>query len=562
MKNIIWHVKDKIVQAFLFGLAGGVVGLLTNAVLIDVFEASKVAEPLWILLGIGVGAGYLYKTHPINYKSELLHIFTSRVMVLVYLLIIVLTVFVGSINNFFVADDFTWLRWAAEAKLQDIPSYFISAPDFFYRPIDKTIVYFLYQLFSFQPQGYHLFILFIHFLTVVGVYYLSKQLFKNKVLGFLTAVLFALHPVHHENIYWFSTLSVTISAFFMIYVVLSYMHFREKASKISYGIAILLSILALLTYEIAVIMPLLLMAVDIFIMKPKRNRKLFYEYLPFIILVPLYFAIRAFANAFSGGGDYSYNLLNLPFNVVGNYIGYIGLFLSGNSAIPVYAMLRDSLRNQPLLAAAILILVGIILCIIGFTFRKKLLRILKNQYIMIICFGMIFAAISLLPFLGLGNIAPRYFYLASVGFSLAFVALLQYIGSFTPKTIQKHLMVILIVLVTVISFCFYKEDQHMAQQWNTAGKITEHVLKFFRVDYESFSNKTQVYFVGAPLKYNDAWLFPVGLNDALWFIYRERQPKVYQVPTIGEAKAQIKAMQTKENFIFKFDKDGKIIREM
>ena len=61
MKKTASGVDDEIVKAFLFGLVGGIVGLLINAVLIDVFEASKVAEPLWMLLGIGVGAGYLYK---------------------------------------------------------------------------------------------------------------------------------------------------------------------------------------------------------------------------------------------------------------------------------------------------------------------------------------------------------------------------------------------------------------------------------------------------------------------------------------------------------------------
>jgi hypothetical protein len=82
------------------------------------------------------------------------------------------------------------------------------------------------------------------------------------------------------------------------------------------------------------------------------------------------------------------------------------------------------------------------------------------------------------------------------------------------------------------------------------------------MNHESFSTITQVYFVGAPMTYNGVWLFPVGLNDALWFIYRERQPDVRHVGRVEEAKAQMKQRKTSENFIFRFDSDGKIVREL
>lgn len=561
VKNIISSVKDPVVKAFLYGLTGGVSGLLINAILIDVFEASKVAEPLWILLGIGVGAGYLYKKHAIDYKTELYRFFTSRVMIAVYLLVIILTAYVGFIGNFFVADDFTWLRWAAMADMKDIPGYFVSADNFFYRPLDKTITYFLYMLFSFQPQGYHIFTLLMHLITTVGVYFLANRLFRNRLSGFLTAVLFALHPVHHENIYWFSTISVTLGTLLIVYVVLTYIAYRDKIHPIvSYTSAVIFSMLAFLSYEIAVIIPLLLVVVDIFITRPKRNKKLAISYIPFVLLVPAYFAMRAFSHAFSGGGDYSYNLLNLPLNFIGNYAGYLLVFLGGNNAFTLYDLIRASLREETLLALVIVVLVTIIVAIIVFSIKRKLSRLVKNNYIILMCFGLVFAAVSVLPFLGLGNIAPRYLYLASFGFALAFVAFFYYVGSKMPHSFHKYVTIAIITIVTVIAFAYYKENQDMGKKWTKVGIITKDTLAYFRVDHESFSNKTQVYFVGAPLKYDDVWLYPVGLNNALWFIYRERQPEVRHVETAQQAKEQIKARDTSENFIFTFDPDGKIVK--
>ncbi len=41
-------------SAFLAGIIGAIPGVFLNAVFIDVFEASKLAIPFWILLGLGI----------------------------------------------------------------------------------------------------------------------------------------------------------------------------------------------------------------------------------------------------------------------------------------------------------------------------------------------------------------------------------------------------------------------------------------------------------------------------------------------------------------------------
>jgi len=79
-------------------------------------------------------------------------------------LFITLAVFLKSVGNFFVADDFTWLKWAATTNLSDLPKFFINSQGFFYRPLDKVLMFFLYTLFSFAPAGYHLSMLAVHFL--------------------------------------------------------------------------------------------------------------------------------------------------------------------------------------------------------------------------------------------------------------------------------------------------------------------------------------------------------------------------------------------------------------
>src|SRR5581483_10769323 len=84
------ELTSPIIRFFVFGLVGGVVGLLVNAFFIDVFESSKVAETLWIFLGIGTGGMLLMVKNHIDYRSYLRSFFTSNAVIAIYLLIILM----------------------------------------------------------------------------------------------------------------------------------------------------------------------------------------------------------------------------------------------------------------------------------------------------------------------------------------------------------------------------------------------------------------------------------------------------------------------------------------
>lgn len=559
IKKAIKSIKDPIIAAFIFGLVGGVIGLLINAALIDVFEASKVAEPLWILLGIGIGAAKLYQKETISYKKELLKLFTSNIMIIIYLLLLVLTAFVASINNFFVADDFTWLKWAATAIGSDLPKYFINAQGFFYRPLDKVIVYFLYMIFSFQPQGYHLFILLLHFIAATGVYFLAKKLTHNKLFGVLSAFLFVLHPVHGENIYWFSTISVELGSLFIIYMMLFYIAFREGKSLLSYLFAILFALLTFVSYEIFVIVPFVLLALDVLILKPKKSKKVYLSYLPFIILFILYFVIRSVSHAFSGGGDYSYHLSHILPNIAGNLFGYTGLFVGGLPFLAFYTYLREGLRTDWLYFSLVaLLIIGYIIWMIRL-YRGKIKKVLWQKEIQLFIFCCVFIVIALAPFLPLGNIAPRYLYLGSFGYILALVIILQ--ALFTKWTRNaKQATTIVVILTVVLGSIYFVSDLTEQQQWEKSGVITKNILLYFRKNFSAFSPQTDLYFVNTPIQQNNTWVFPVGLSDGLWFIYRDKMPKVHQVATIHDALQAVKTNGNTDSFIFIFDQQENIKR--
>ncbi len=547
---------------FAFALSGGVIGLLVNASFIDVFEASKIAEPLWILLGIGAGLMlFMHGEHKekIHYFGYLKKIFTSPALIVIYLFSILGTVFFSSLSNFFTADDFTWLRWAASSStIMDVIHYFTNAQGFFYRPLDKFIVFILFSLSAFKPEGYHLFTIIVHLLTTFGVYLFILAILKKKLPAFLGAVIFLVLPGHAENIYWFSTLSVSFSAMLLLFGVLFWISYRNSGKFINYLFSISLGILALFTYEGSTIFPLLLLITDFLIFGAKKNRKLLNEYIPFIITTIGYFILRLFVHSAGFNGDYSYSVYKFIPNLLGNIFGYSGMFLTGENIFSLYIPLRDSLKNYWIEVLA----VSVVFLAVAFTFvfKKKdsVLKKFEDRNFLILIYPVLFAFISLLPFLGLGNISERYMYLASVGLVLFFIMILfSTVNLLLNKFNQKILNSVYIAVAVIFILFFTVSIKHEAKEWQKAGSITRSVLTILKADHEDVTPDQTIYFINLPIKYKNAWVYPVGLEDSIWFVYRESSPKIKLVDSVDQAK-NLGQASGKQYYIYLLDKNYNI----
>src|SRR5690606_20881146 len=118
-------------------------------------------------------------------------------------------------GNFFVADDFTWLRWADECKMvlqngtgqcesfiSSAVGYFTSSDGFFYRPGTKVYFHLFYSLFSMDAAKYHYVSAFLHALTGFGLFFIAKKFLKNNILPSLAAVVWIALAVHYESLFW------------------------------------------------------------------------------------------------------------------------------------------------------------------------------------------------------------------------------------------------------------------------------------------------------------------------------------------------------------------------
>lgn len=560
LKEVGKTINDKFSKYVIFGLAGGVIGLFLNAILIDVFEASKVAEPVWMLLGIGTGGLLLYQKKPVEYLHNLQMLITSKVFIRFYLLLLLFIFFASSFSYFFVGDDFTWLRWGASSTTSAIPHYFIDAQGFFYRPLAKLIFFYLYTFFSFQPQGYHLFNILLQWILSIGIFSLANKLLRNKLLAFLAAVMFVLLPMHEENIFWIATLSINLSAIFLLYGILSFINFREKNSPVWYFLTFILAIFGLLSYELAIVFPLLLLITDAFITKPKKKMSAIFSYFPFILLSLLYLPLRQLFHAIKPSGDYAYNIPHLLPNVFGNLYGYFSLFILQEHAISIYQNMRDMLKLHALPIAILCGLVCIGIFVTVFMYKKRIIAFYRIYDFTVPLFCISFSIVTLLPFLGLGNMAERYGYVASIGFVILLLYIFKKLFSVTKTTPRIYSVVIILVCLAIFTWYSFELNRE-TKEWNNAGNITYQTLSALKLEYPSLPQFSVLYFANVPIKHGEAWIFPWGLSDGIWFIYRDPTMQVIQTKTIQEAKdkkVKLESVSLQTAHIFYFNGKGEL----
>ncbi len=560
IKKILPKITSRLERSFVLGFAAGTFGLALNAILIDVFEASKIAFTYWLLMGIIFGLLSQYKDSYIDVSREIRKLATSQIAIIFYLLIISFTFFSSMASYYFAGDDFTWLRWAADCNgcntLPKILNYFTSADGFFYRPGAKIYFDFMYQVFWLNQTAYHFVSIFLHFLAASLVFMISRKLLKNVGLSAAAAFLFLILSGGTEAIFWISATGILFSSVFALISLFTFIYWKENKIGIYLALSIIASILSMLFHEIGVVTPLLALTYDFAFSSGASLKFLRSKAYYILVLFPLlpYSLLRYSANSHWLSGDYNYNLVKLPFNFIGNILGYFMLSAAGPATLPLYEKLRDVLRsNLPLAIIGSLIVVFFFIVAYHLIFKK-----LEFSDKRIIIFAVMFFTVSLLPFLGLGNIASRYSYLASVAFCFIFVVFAKKLYDYLSDNGRLIAGAIIIITLIIFSSMHLFQLQKINSDWKSAGKKTQSVIITLNYVYAHYPAEdiSALYFINVPTRNGDAWVFPVGLADAAWLVFRDKNVKVHQVGTVKEAFGILG--DSVAGGVFEFDSNGKL----
>jgi len=546
IKKVWPSIDSPLVKSITLGGIAGFFGLLVNALFIDVFEASKIAFVLWIMVGLIVGTLGLYSKSATNFYNSILRIVSSVPAVVIMLIIMTMVLYGQLSRNYFTGDDFTWLRWAAESKLSDIPTYFTDAAGFFYRPGAKLYFSFMYNVFWLNQSMYHIVSLILHCMTVVLAFFLARKIFGRTLFALLTAMLFILMSGYGEAVFWVSATGFLFATNFALGSLLSYIRWEDSGKFKFFVIGLLCSLVAPLFHELGIVAPLLFLSYQFVLAKPLR----FITLIP----IPIYLMARYAAGSHWFSGDYNYNLLKLPFNALGNVLGYMLTMPGGSLGTSVYMLLRNVLREHLVISLLLVGALGIVIIV----FRRSI-RISGSYNRKVLGFSAAFFIIALLPFLGLGNISPRYGYMASIGLAIGMAYVIQKMYTHLLPSGKQVSRAIVVLGLGIFSLFQVIQIMSLHDNWHEAGeKVQKFIVSIDGAFEDTWRERPmEFHFVNVPIRAGEAWIFPVGLNDALWFVTQNPNLRIFQDATVEEALAVLE-YESPTQKVFLFDETGAV----
>src|SRR5262245_61717690 len=134
-----------------------------------------------------------------------------------------------------------------------------------YHPLTMLSLLFNYLISGMNGWSYHLLNVLLHLANSILVFRFVLLLTKGKhVVASISAILFAIHPMHVESVAWISERKDVLYTLFFLLGLISYTKYVDTGNRKLYIATLVFLVLSLLSKPAAVIFPLVLFCIDIF----------------------------------------------------------------------------------------------------------------------------------------------------------------------------------------------------------------------------------------------------------------------------------------------------------
>ena len=215
----------------------------------------------------------------------------------ILLVIICVGVYATAVNTSFLWDDIGTILdnkyikgWTWKNISNNLTSDYFNYNTNYYRPIPTMLNMLNFSIWGLRPLGHHLSNLILHVFNVLLVYFVLNIFFKNERVSFLTATLFSIHPVHVNVLSHVADNITLLCSFFMLSSM--YLFFKQKKTW-KYILSVILFAMSLLSKEMAVVLPVLLVII-ISIFYEADSKRMLRRTVPFFVILGAYLIIRPF----------------------------------------------------------------------------------------------------------------------------------------------------------------------------------------------------------------------------------------------------------------------------
>lgn len=433
----------------------------------------------------------------------------------------------------------------------------------YYRPLQSLSYLTDYSLYKLNPAGYHLTNLLFHLLGAILIYAILNLIQKNKKVSLLTALLFVVHPIHTQAVTYISGRADPMVAFFIFFSLYLYIRSIDLDKKAYYFASLALFVFALLTKEIAIVFPFLLILYDFSFKRYAQGKTpvfLKYRYLTLFLILGLYVALRCSLLNFGQGvpslGRVGLSLRLLTMSRV--IFAYLGLlFLPLGLHMEREVSLANSLLEPSLMLSLVLLtLIGIII-------------VRTYKYSRIIFFASLWFFLALLP---MSNIMPltalmseHWLYIPSLGFfiivAIGLVRLSELKIAASAKSWRILMLLWVIGILAFYSFLTLRRNL----DWRDGLTLCRSTLKYSPDNERVHNNLGNIYlregrYGKAEDEYKEALKLDPYLSEAhhnLGIIYSGRREYERAIEKYKEAlKLNPGLLETHYNLAIVYHKQG------
>jgi tetratricopeptide (TPR) repeat protein len=292
-----------------------------------------------------------------------------------------------------------------------------------------------YSLWGLDPMGFHATNVILHLFSVILLYFLVFQIWHRQRLAFVAALLFSFHPVHTEAVIGIAHRKEMLAMVFFCLAYLSYLRWGKSAWGMGFSLAAYL--LALLSKQVAVALPVVLLAQELILPRKELSRaRRFLPILAFVLLPGLFFLLH-FQDFRIFGRFQPVDLVSARYPLIlatslRTFPAYLRLaFFPMHLSVDYDVPLAASVFSPAVLAGG--------LCLIGLMALILLLARPKP----ILAFGLAWYLLNLVPVMNLipanAFLAERYLYLPSAGICLFLAGLIKELAEWPEPVWSRRL---------------------------------------------------------------------------------------------------------------------------
>jgi tetratricopeptide (TPR) repeat protein len=432
------------------------------------------------------------------------NIFGSNALIILILVVVTALSFSTAINSEFTSWDDNYYvvenRWIKDFSMEGLTRLWTERTGLGGTRLTLTSFMLDYELWGLDSRYYHAENVLWHILNTVLLFFLITRLVKNRKVAFITAIMFAVHPMHVESVAWVTERKDLLYTFFLLlcfHAYISYVQTKKPLKKGLYWLAFTLSFLLSWHSKFsAVIIPPLLFLID-YILRRRFTIWLIIEKLPILVFTASEVYRIAFGSyarmdfqgkklVASGHQTYRYSLFEKSLLAAYSLMFYLWRFimpvkLSAIMPYPIKSQGNFPLEYYLAFGLAIVVLIGIAIILLR-------LKRDRREYI----FGFLFFLISIFAFLhfisikGVVVVADRYTYVPYIGLSFMLAVFLSNIRS--PRLSRILWMGFILVAVTFAISSFQRN-----KVWKDDIALFSNVLKHNPNVLEALNNRGNAY---------------------------------------------------------------------